>query len=767
MTWKVQVKEKYFANYSAEFDEKRIDFLVYSPTSLFTSEAFLWAESKKDITSVNTMFAQLLLTIKKTVDAGEMPPKFLGVFDKEKIALIEYHHILPVFALNDFNWNEKPSSVSKKTENTVAKYLTKEALHIFRFKEDESELRDFIKNNFVVGNVSLNKSQITKNNFVTIYNKWVETVKPTIAVDFDELKKAGVLDAEFFLADLLSRNNKSLYQTLKIVLKESEYHINVDKIKHLLQAVFFNDNQQKHTEFWAKYERPPKREYHEYIKNRRDLLVPQKIREQKGAYFTPQIWVEKAHEYLEKSFGENWQDEYYIWDCCCGTANLLANLTNKYNIWASTIDQPDVDIIHDSIDHGFNLLKLHVFRFDFLNGDFADLPKGLRDIINNPEKQKKLIILINPPYAESGDGLGTGTNKTGVSSQFDTHDKFLKVLGKGAHEFYVQFMAQVYHKMPLAKLATFATLKYLNAPNFIPFRKFFRAKYHHGFMVPANTFDNVVGQFPISFLVWELSRTAFPRSISVDVFNRDGIHQGKKRFHNGKKFMNEWINTFKNSGNAIGSLYYTSNDFQNNESVWIGWLEPKGHKSKTALVKGNLIDNSIYFALRHVFKRTWFNERDQFLYPNEEYKKDKRFQNNCLVFTLFHDKNTIRSADGINHWIPFTPQDVNASDNFQSTFMSDFLQARGKFSKEAEAVFTAGKDLWTYYHETIKDDDNADVNASLYDIRAYFKGRKNGRVNSKSSDERFTELDKALKTSLSALAKQIQPKVYEYGFLLK
>jgi hypothetical protein len=99
--------------------------------------------------------------------------------------------------------------------------------------------------------------------------------------------------------------------------------------------------------------------------------------------------------------------------------------------------------------------------------------------------------------------------------------------------------------------------------------------------------------------------------------------------------------------------------------------------------------------------------------------------------------------------------------------MSDFLQTRGRFSKEAEAVFEAGKALWTYYHATIKDDDNAEVNASLYEIRAYFKGRKNGRVNSKSTDEKFTELDKALKDALKILAEQIQPKVYEYGFLLE
>jgi hypothetical protein len=50
------------------------------------------------------------------------------------------------------------------------------------------------------------------------------------------------------------------------------------------------------------------------------------IRERRGAFFTPAIWVEKSQEYLKKALGENWQDEYYVWDCAAGTGNLLAGL---------------------------------------------------------------------------------------------------------------------------------------------------------------------------------------------------------------------------------------------------------------------------------------------------------------------------------------------------------------------------------------------------------------------------------------------------------
>ena len=55
-----------------------------------------------------------------------------------------------------------------------------------------------------------------------------------------------------------------------------------------------------------RYKRPPSETYWDYIIGRRDLLVPQDIRERKGSFFTPQVWVQKSQEYLAKSFGENW-----------------------------------------------------------------------------------------------------------------------------------------------------------------------------------------------------------------------------------------------------------------------------------------------------------------------------------------------------------------------------------------------------------------------------------------------------------------------------
>jgi hypothetical protein len=199
----------------------------------------------------------------------------------------------------------------------------------------------------------------------------------------------------------------------------------------------------------------------------------------------------------------------------------------------------------------------------------------------------------------------------------------------------------------------------------------------------------------------------------------------------------------------------------------------------------NLIKTSIYFSVRKCIVPTWLNDRDQFLFPNDGWQSDLEFQNDCLAFTLFHGQNRISCKEGINHWVPFTEQEVNAKAKFDSNFMTDFIKGKLKkdnsyeplfnddthpastacvFSDEATAVFDAGRELWTYYHR--QNEETINVNASFYDIRAYFQGTNaSGRMNARSEDASYTKLIGELRTKLAVLADKIKPKVYEFGFL--
>ena len=811
-----ELKNKVGADWFKQFDTTEIlgniDFTVFpQQDNLFGRTPLLWAEAKTGNFDVPTMFVQLILTIGKarTFDKT-IPPAFLGAFDFKKIAFVPYINVQDIFYLNDFNWNVTPSNHESKEFQLIKQRVEatlKQNTYVYDYEKDEKELQSFIKNN-VAKATTTSKLKIDKNNFIPIYLRWLEVVKPTINVDWDELKKANILDSDFFLADLFVddkdtqniEDDLSIRDNLFVVFQNEGYKIAKENLKQMFDATITLKNKDTYLHFWKRYKRPPLKEFQDYIIERRDLLVPQDIRERKGAFFTPRIWVELSQKYLTDYLGENWQDDYYIWDCAAGTGNLLAGLTNKYNIYASTLDQADVNVMHERIDHGANLLKNNVFQFDFLNDDFSKLPQSLQDIINDEEKRKKLVVYINPPYAEATSSktvTGTGENKGGVTTQFKINELLKPKISNASNEIFALFMANIYEKIPGCILGQFSKMKFVNGSNFKKFKDYFLADYVSGFIVPGDTFDNVKGKFPIGFTIWNTSVKSKISTIATDVYDRKGNYNFSKNFYGElPNNINKWIKQFDEKvENGISFMGNPSPDFQHNSQLYLSNNKGIEHFNFFNFTKNNLIAGSIYFSIRNCIDAIWINDRDQYLFPNDGWKTDTEFQNDCLAFALFHGQNRITSSEGTNHWIPFTEYEVNAQAKFESNFMTNFIKGKIKqevtndtlfeqtkteeqkplvFSEEATAVFDAGRELWKYYHAqqfpsfggVAEGRGGYNVNASLYDIREYFQGRNDkGRMNSKSDDATYTKLIAELRSKLAILADKIKPKVYEYGFL--
>lgn len=796
---KNKVAQDYFDIYDCTKIVGNVDFCVCLPQiskELFEQESLFWAEAKKGSSDIYNSMVQLILTIGKARTFDKfLPPPMLGAFDGEKIAFIPYDEIYDVFYQNDFNWNVTPSDYETKEFKILrekVKFTIDEKTLLFNYEDDDKELRKFIKSNFVSGKYGLTKTKIDKNNFMVIYNKWLQSVKPTIAVNWDIAKKGGIIDGDFYLADLLSQENNTLKEKLFVLLKHDHYELD----RKFDEAGMFSskrtdflDKQVAHTQFWNRYDRPPKEEYWDYIVERRDLLVPQDVRERKGSFFTPQKWVELSQKYLTDVLGEDWQDEYYIWDCAAGTGNLLTGLTNKYNIWASTLDKQDVEVMHERIKNGANLLDDHVFQFDFLNDDFSKLPKALQDIINDSKKREKLVVYINPPYAEATSSktisnLDSKHKKSVATSK--TKEKYETILNQASKELFVQFLYRIYVEIKGCYIGNFSKVKILQGNHYKEFRENFLAKLEKLFIVPSYTFDNVTGKFPIGFFIWNTQLDSIFQSVNADVYEHDTTCIGyKNMFVPPNKNIKDWLRQYNT--NIIDSIAYLvrgSADVQNNNIVFVT-LKPSDSvlnaSNANKISKDNLIINAIFLTVRKVINQTWINDRDQYLFPNSKWENDEEFQNDCLAFMLFDQSNIVKSSEGVNHWIPFTEQEVNSREKFESNFMTNFINGKLKinkygdlfsnqtnrttslvFSVEATSVFDSARELWKYYHKQ----QNSNVNASLYEIREHFQGvNETGKMNNKSLDETYMGLIGDLREKLRQLAKKIEPKIYEYGFL--
>jgi hypothetical protein len=247
-----ELKNKVGADWFKQFDTTEIigniDFTVFpKQDNLFGRTPLLWAEAKTGNFDIPTMFVQLILTIGKARTWDKtMPPAFLGAFDFKKMAFVPYINVQDIFYLNDFNWNVTPSNHDTKEFKLIKERIEatlKSNTYVYDFVNDEKDLITFIKNN-VAKATTVSKIKIDKNNFIPIYLRWLEILKPNIDVNWEDLKKANIFDNDFYLADLFvdDRDTQNIDDDLTIrdnlfvVFQREGYKIAKENIKQMFDA---------------------------------------------------------------------------------------------------------------------------------------------------------------------------------------------------------------------------------------------------------------------------------------------------------------------------------------------------------------------------------------------------------------------------------------------------------------------------------------------------------------------------------------------------
>jgi hypothetical protein len=754
----------------------------------------IWFEAKGSPMPPAAMFAQLLSYVRVAMKKGEDIPPFLAVLDREKAALMETQHALPLFKDKGIEWSTSASQISKDTIRQIQPYIEAHFV-VYKIETHEAEFIDAVKTGIREGKFI--RTPITPDNLKQVFDKWVEMIGR-------ELDGVDEVDyALMFYADIMHDGKNKVIENLPVrLLYDGDLPIFVRDGKPYDLA-----SASGYRRFWAIYHRPPEQQHREYLLERRDSLLPLDERSFKGAYYTPLKIVDKAYDLLAKTLGKNWQQKYIVWDMCCGVGNLEVKHSNHRNVFMSTLDQADIDVMNASR----TCAAATKFQYDYLNDDVNDfclfdyelskkmpleLRQAIADSTANKNNAKKILILMNPPYAEAANNQGN-EGKTDVASTQVAN--CMGNYGYASRELFAQFMVRIQQEIPNATLAMFSTLKYVNAPNFEQFRTLWSAKYLDGFVVHSQAFDGLNGHFPIGFLIWDTSKRKRISEIEVEVYDKDANWQGiKPYFHTpNNELLTNWIERQKSNqtevvplinavtptnatrgvrrtkwmDGAIGHMLVDSNDLQGASHTGLfSSVHSIGHKGGFFVTKDNLWQAAVMFSVRRLIRPTWLNDRDQFLQPSE--KLTQSFNNDCLIWMLFNGSNLTASANDlewndkkwsiVNHFIPFTETEVNAKGRFESAFMSDYLKGL-TLSKEATAVLDAGRDIWrAYFASDFERKIRTDYKLNRPDV-GWYQIRKALEAAGKESGNDFDFSN--FKAAYDALSEKLRPMVYELGFL--
>lgn len=771
---------------------KALGLKGYSKNLIDIQTKEIWFEAKDSAKhSTYSMFTQLIYYVQDALNKGIYIPPFLCVIDTQKAAIMKSEDVIPFLAQRTIkNWGKSASSASQEALDAISAHI---GTHFVSFKiethEEEfiSTIRNAIKNGDII------RTQITPDNLKQVFDKWVKMVG-------QEIKGVEKEDyALLFFADIMHDGTVSTHVNLPAELM----HKNNAPVFSLGGKLYELGNREGYRQFWAIYHRPPKAEYRNYLLERRDSLIPLDERSFKGAYYTPLAVVDKAYDKLTEALGGNWQREYIVWDMCCGVGNLEVKHSNPRNIYMSTLDQADVDVMKATK----TCVAAQRFQYDYLNDDITDdgridysltnkVPESLRKAIADG---KKILVLINPPYAEASEhGQGSKENvaKTKVANMLMTE------YGKASNELFTQFVVRISKEVPNSILAMFSKLKYVNAPNFEIFREKWNAQYLEGFIVHSKSFEGLKGNFPIGFLLWKVNQNTRCKmqidEIITDVLDKNANPIGEKKFFNlpNNSFLTNWVDRPRADGtrliplkntvspasasaksnwvsNALCYLIADSNDLQQagQGTLLLSGASGVGHKGGFFVNSNNLWKAIIIFSVRRLVKATWLNDRDQFLQPTEELTEE--FKTDCLVWMLFNGSNLTASANDlewngkkwsiVNHFIPYTEEEVGAPDRFESDFMVQYMEDK-EFSQEATAVLDAGRILWQAYFahtdvRTVRDE----LKLNRPDV-GWYQIRKALQARNTSGD--FPPVSfKSFEIVYKALTEKLQPMVYKLGFL--
>jgi hypothetical protein len=738
------------------------------------------------------VLSQAIYYIKKFEISGVILPSTVFVGDKNECFVIHTNDLFKYLSM-DLDWSIAPSNAHKNliliNEMLVDENINPHVFSVTNIDECVQKLKDLTE-----GVTRL--IPITPHNLTEVFGYFEKNVLAKNTLNTNQL-------ANLFTQILINSNDNYLHPVKK---------------RKTIVTKAFNEvpikSREAFTSFFSHFANDYTPKQKEQLTATVDRLIQDVTRRKQGEFFTPTIWVDKAHEYITSVFGEDWKEKYVVWDPAWGTGNLTRDYKFK-ELYVSTLNYSDIQTAEQM---GYNPEAVK-FQFDFLNDGYEFLPKGLRDAI---EGGRDIIVLMNPPYASSANkSTIIGDDKKGVSETTMSILMKSEDWGKSVQNLYSQFLFRSF-KLNInnnVNICIFCPPLFLSGESFKKFRSEFMNiyKFTSGFLFSANNFDEVSDGWGISFSILEskinnLNNDFYCFTLVETDENFDLKNVGYKKIYNTDSRIpaNEWvkkeikkIKTFdapqqsspcvikqkgcgKISNNALGYFLTNSNNVQFNRTGCSLFSSCYSGGHGISITEQNFYKVVSLFTARKTILETWETQKDEYLKPNELNQNYQQYLNDSIIYSLFSTysyQSSLRQVTykdklwGIkNEFFWMSKEEMMELAN-NSNYTELYTDARTDNNRHVYNLLFGEENIYSKLSPDAKLilDKATDLVRKSITIRSHFADDQN-HLNSWDAGyaqlkliwkEYFVEEFKEFRQLYKNLEDRMRPLVYELGFLLK
>ena len=611
---------------------------------------YKYNEDMKQKSAIAKVLVQVVFYLKRFEDAGMELPNVVMVGDINECFVMHSNDLLKYLDWN-VNWKIAPSEAYKKCPEMVLGIVEDESINPYVFWIDESfDFKDVIEKIHSLCENVKRYVRITEHNIASIF----EYFRDRVLIKKDALTANELVTV--FIGLITNDDSYCLHPRKKNTLITPNGNIPVNSASF---ASFFDQYAREYT--------PQERMNFTAIADR---LLEDTTRRRQGAFFTPTKFVDFAHRMIEKELGDNWRDEYVVYDCCCGSLNLTRDYRFK-ELYCSTLDKGELEL-----GSRYNP-EATKWQMDFLNDGDECFDKGL---IKAFEQNKPIVFFINPPYGTAAVNGSTGTSRAGTNNTA-IRDEMNETKFGGSENLQHQFMYRITkiiqkYNLTNAYFALFSKPIWLSGAKQGKFLKNFSSQWEckDAYLFQASHFADVSDAWGISITLWKSDKQATPITEynmklidilddgSIDVIGKHTIYNSAF-FNKASDWVKEPIKSLKEKKTfpcltsglkldtlgrdrnelsmMLGSLTLKGNNVKENSTgvLWLTSTYANGHCACACACAENFTRCTALFTARKLIEGNWINDKDEYLAPNENHPDYKRFEADSIVYSLFHNSS--------------------------------------------------------------------------------------------------------------------------------